>query len=336
MIGPDPRRAQAKAEPFPNPVEPPDPNPVVMDDAQATALDGIRPGRTARAQIEARIPALSSRLASEPDDAMPSRIGSGPVFTEPLATTLLDLSPQLLVPGIEDFPNNTVRLLEADPAYAAAFLAGANHEMTRELLWREYPARLDATAFRRFWARPDPTDVDIGPIKGWKDILPLEVLGAAGGESAMLLVRGDLLRQYPAARFLLLEPGTTVPIEPSFTGILPPDVAFFGFDVEEVDDVVAPNSEWLIIIEEPAFEPRFGLDLASDGTPLRSYSELSWEHLQAQTGPHLAIAPETGLARNRRLAREATWGLNGAHMAFATYQKPFRRLFRAVDLLGGS
>jgi hypothetical protein len=335
MLGPDPRRDQAKGGLPDLPIEP-QPDLVVMYDERTTALHGIRPARAARAQIEARAPALRTRLASVPDDAMPSRTSSGPVFTEPLSLTLMDLSPELLVPGIEDFPNNTVRLLEADPAYTAAILGGANHEMTRELLWREYPAALDATAFRRFWARPDPSDVDIDPIKDWQYILTLERLGAAGGdESALLLVRGDLLRQYPATRFLLLEPGETVPIEPSFTGILPPDISFFGFDVPDVDVVVDPGSEWVVIIEEPAFEPRFGLDLDSDGSRLRSYSELSWEHLEAQTGPYLAIAPEAGLASNTDLAKEATWGLNGAHMAFATYQKPFRRLFRAVDLLGG-
>jgi hypothetical protein len=335
LRGPDLRREQAKGGFTGIPIPPEPFDPVVMNDERAGALAGIRPARAARAQIEARVPALKTRLASVQDDAMPSRLSSGPVFTEPLSLTLMDLSPELLVPGIDDFPNNTVRLLEADPAYTAAILGGANHEMIRELLWREYPAALDGTAFRRFWARPDPTDVDIKPMKDWQYIQTLERLGAAGGESALLLVRGDLLRQYPATRFLLLEPGKTVPMEPSFTGILPPDISFFGFDVKRVEDLVDPHSEWVIIIEEPAFEPRFGLDLDSDGSSLTSYAELSWEHLEAQTGPYLAIAPETGLAKNSSLAKEATWGLNGAHMAYATYQKPFRRLFRAVDLLGG-
>jgi hypothetical protein len=342
MRGPDPRRSPAQNDggpviiPVPRPMPKPIRQLVSLSDSQTTALAAIRPDRTARAQIEARVPALAPRLSQASEGALPSRIRSGPSFTEPLSTTLLALSPALLMPGIADFPTNTVRLVQADPAFAAAFLAGANHEMTRELLWREYPAALDATAFRRFWARPDPAEVDIEPMNAWPVASSLGTLGAAGGESALLLVRGDLLRQYPAARFLLLEPGQSQPIEPSFTGMLPPDVAFFGFDVPDVKLVTAPGSGWIVIIEEPAFEPRFGLDLASDGQRLTTYAELSWDHLVAQTGPHLAIAPETALAADPVLQAEASWGLNSAHMALATFQQPFRRLFLAVDLLGGA
>ena len=54
--------------------------------------------------------------------------------------SLVELSPELLLPGVDLFPNNAVRVVETNPAFVAAFLAGANHEMTRELLWREYPA----------------------------------------------------------------------------------------------------------------------------------------------------------------------------------------------------
>ena len=51
-------------------------------------------------------------------------------------------------------------------------MAGLNHELSRELLWREFPASLAGTAFRQFWdvsGQPgDPEALaDIPPISEW-------------------------------------------------------------------------------------------------------------------------------------------------------------------------
>ena len=326
----DPRRG-----PLPGTVPPAQvPDPVSLTDMKSTVRQTLRPEVVVRKQMELRVPALATVLQDESSDVIPTRVTAGPVLDEALSTTLMAMSPTLLMPGVDEFPENAIHLVEADAGFVAALLAGANHEMARELLWREYPAAMNHTCFARFWARPDSGVKDIKPMDMWQENLPLEQLGQAGGESVVVLVRGDLLRQFPSTRFLLLEPGMDTPRGPSFTGRLPPDVAFFGFDVSPADVVTAPDSEWAVVIEEPAFEPRFGLDLASDGTPLMSYSELSWDHLTQQTGDHLRIAPEETIAQNPGLQDEATWGLNGAHMAFATHQQPFRRYFRAVDILG--
>ena len=66
-----------------------------------------------------------------------------------------------------------------------------------------------------------------------------------------------------------------------------------------------------------------------------TYSELSWHDLQNQSGPHLSVLAETQFASNSALGGEATWGLNGAHMARITLQQPVRWICRALDLLGG-
>lgn len=296
----------------------------------------LAPARTARRQAELRVPALAGLLAGDAADALPSMVRTGPVYAEALATTLQAISPSLLLPGIETLRENSVLLVETDAAFVAAVLVGANHEMSRELLWREFPADMRHTAFRRFWPRPDPTSHDIDPIASWGLKGDLARMGRMAGSSLVLVVRGDVLRQFPSARFLLSDPAKSEPMAPSFSGRLPPDTAYFGFDVSNRDAVTAPGSEWLVVIEEPAFEPRFGLDAERNGSgTLMTYSELSWHDLQNQSGPHLSVLAETQFASNSALGGEATWGLNGAHMARITLQQPVRWICRAVDLLGG-
>lgn len=325
MLTADPRRNTTATQPSGPPARPA----VDLASLQTEVTDAIQPAAITRRQVELRVPALSTTLSGAAQDHTPSRITGGPVFSEALSDTLMQMSTELLMPGVMEFPNNTVHLVEADAAFAAALLAGANHEMARELLWREYPAATSHTCFQRFWARPDPSEVDIDAMSGWDLDETLEFHGEAGGESAVLLVRGDLLRQFPSARFLLLEPGKTEPIPPSFSGRIPPDIGFFGFDVPNKDAVTASDSKWAVIIEEPSFEPRFGLDAERDGG-LTDYLELIWDDV-AKMNDHVDIGntPDLGLDHL------AIWGLNAAHMAFATHQKPFRMFFRAPDIIGG-
>ncbi|MBK9435840.1 MAG: hypothetical protein IPN52_12300 [Micrococcales bacterium] len=71
---------------------------------------------------------------------------------------------QYLVPGVGDIPDESVGLLETNPRYVESLLVGANHELSREFLWREYPAQLHDTWFQQFWNAPAP---DINPIGEW-------------------------------------------------------------------------------------------------------------------------------------------------------------------------
>jgi hypothetical protein len=263
------------------------------------------------------------------------------VIDEALVWSLIELSPELLLPGVDLFPNNAVRIVETNPAFVAAFLAGANHEMARELLWREYPADMAATTFRRFWDRPDLTDPDIEPMAEWRRQQSLAELGAhgsasVGSASVVVLMRGDLVRHYPTVRVLLVDPATKIASLPSFGGWIPPDIRFMAFDVADTDAVTAAKSEWRVVIEEQPTEPRFGLDTIAPGDEvpeLTSWNDLSWDHLDGQHGVHLVI----GGALPADLTLDgATWGLNSAHMARATYQAPYRLTFRVVDLIGGS
>ncbi|MEO0752444.1 MAG: hypothetical protein AAFY25_11645 [Pseudomonadota bacterium] len=312
---------------------------ISVSDAAALTLDAIRPIKTAKDRMLGRAPALQAFIADSPDSVLPPKITTGPVIDEALMWLLMEKSRDLLSPGITDFPNNAVRLLDADAGFVAAFMAGANHEFTRELLWREFPADLGFTSFQRFWDRPDTSVVDIAPIDQWVIKDTLKNQGKAGGETAVLLIRGDLIRQYPNVRIYLKEPDIedtpgTVHF-PSFAGTISPDIRFLGFDVADREAITDPPSDdktWSIVIEEQPTEPRFGLDL--DGPEvLKTYSELSWIHTADPKAAWLQVSDQDAIADNEYLSEEATWGLNGAHMAFATWQQPFRRVFRATDLL---
>ena len=74
-----------------------------------------------------------------------------PDFPQPMYEALRDLSQDFLFPGLEQVPANTVTLLETNPKFVESFLVGLNAEMSRELLWRNYPTDQRGTYFRQFW-----------------------------------------------------------------------------------------------------------------------------------------------------------------------------------------
>ncbi|MGC5567823.1 hypothetical protein ACPYPG_33965 [Streptomyces sp. FR-108] len=140
-----------------------------------------------------------------------------PVIDLPMYQALLDLSVDLFVPSLGLVPPNTITLLETDQEFIEAFLVGLNHEMARELLWREYPTDQRGSPFRQFWdvrtvaSPPGETAAqrrerlyDIRPIHQW----PLRSeLGHNDNRDAngpqedelVLVIRGELLRKYPNA-----------------------------------------------------------------------------------------------------------------------------------------
>ena len=135
-----------------------------------------------------------------------------PVLDEPMYKPLADISSELFLPHINLIPPNSLTLLEANQAFIEAYMVGLNHEMGRELLWREYPTDQRGSYFRQFWdvslalpAAPTPADRerlrDIPEIHRWS---PQSALGqhdqrATQGEEALLVlvIRGELLKRYP-------------------------------------------------------------------------------------------------------------------------------------------
>ena len=147
-----------------------------------------------------------------------------PEIDLPMYRPLADISSDLFLPNINKIKENSITLLESNQRFIESYLAGINHEMSRELLWREYPTDQRGTCFRQFWdvsgflpstsASEDEIREqlrDIPPMHRWplrpKPADPLRNrLGRnnhraqGGGEAQIVLViRGELLKKYPTA-----------------------------------------------------------------------------------------------------------------------------------------
>ncbi len=203
----------------------------------------------ARASLEIPGPDRSESRAFE-------RVGLAPAFRQPMVEQLAEIAQDLLLPGLDLVPPNTVVPLETNSDFVEAYMAGLNTEMGRELVWRGFPADLSATYFDRFWdassapGRPP----DIPPIATWGT----RELGASGGtESFVLLVRSELLRRYPDAAIYAVQGGEErLPI---FAGGFPPDIRYVGFDIPATE-----IRDWSIVIQEHPFAPRFGIEADED------------------------------------------------------------------------
>ncbi len=140
-----------------------------------------------------------------------------PVFDLPVYRTLLDLSVDAFVPNLNLLPPNSITLLANNREFIESYLVGLNHEMARELLWREYPTDQRGTPFRQFWdpvtALPRPRETaaarrergyDIPPIHEWSLDARLggndnRVDARPQGDDLVLVIRGELLKKYPTA-----------------------------------------------------------------------------------------------------------------------------------------
>ncbi len=152
-----------------------------------------------------------------------------PEIDLPMYRPLADMSSDLFLPNINRIEQNSITLLENNQKFIEAYMTGINHEMSRELLWREYPTDQRGSVFRQFWdvssalpPAPVPTNIkeqfrDITPIHKWSKTDTTPVSNAVGaplknelgqhnqrmlqtGKAALVLVvRGELLKKYPTA-----------------------------------------------------------------------------------------------------------------------------------------
>ncbi|HMI82546.1 MAG TPA: hypothetical protein VK550_00565 [Polyangiaceae bacterium] len=313
-----------------------------------TRLDTASIAASVRAGLVARIPELAERLAVE---ALPKPLALAPIFSDPLSPDLIALASEWFMPGVSSLRKNRVRLVEVNATFVAAFLVGANCELARELVWRDYPVNVRATFFRRFWQYVDPERTDIADIaSAWKPGQSLaENVAAQAAELTAIVVRGDLVRRYPTAHWfmqkairgedgaLVPEPGTV--IEVAFLAMLDPQTAVFGFDVAPgaARGEHAGHGYYVGVEEQPA-SPRFGLDRARpahfDQKP-GSWDAASWGHLVASQAELDALThARTDAVRLAGVELGGTtWGQSSAHQARATWQRPFRMLVHAQRLI---
>ena len=146
-----------------------------------------------------------------------------PVIDIPMFRALRDnISVDAFVPNIELVTPNSVTLLKTSQEFIEAFMVGLNHEMARELLWREFPTDQRGSVFRQFWdphaAEPVPGETDAERRERLYDITPIDTWTPASklGEhdnrqtgpppppgtdtdELVLVIRGELLKKYPTA-----------------------------------------------------------------------------------------------------------------------------------------
>ena len=323
---------------------------------KADVLTRLNPKQAVLAAIRETLPETEST----------DLIRFAPTFPQPMYEPMRDYFPDMLLPGMDLVPVNTIALLKTSPELIEAYMVGLNHEMSRELLWRGFPTDQRGTYFRQFWdaggEQPPTTEAereirrDITPIASWAADSRLGTHGARGSAvgQMVLLVRGDLLRRYPRAIVYALESiwsadGTsrelgTMERYPIFRATQSPDVTMLGFPLTEEQVRGADTSAngghagWFFVLQEQPTEPRFGMDVAKTygGTP-QHWSDLTWGHLAPDEAglKQIVYVPIDGLLKNV-VVDQIPWGKNSAHMASITRQPPFRVAVHARTWLPGT
>ncbi|MFI6303160.1 hypothetical protein ACIBCH_14915 [Amycolatopsis thailandensis] len=186
-----------------------------VTDTTTSVVTGLNADTTVMNNIVAAMN-LPDRLA--PEDGELAEVMAYPVFDMPMYADLVRMSTDTFVPNLGQLPPNSVTLLENNRRFIESYLVGLNHEMAREMLWREFPTDLRGTPFRQFWdPRTAPAKAgekpaarlerlyDIPPIHRWG---PTARLGENPNpkpkpgdpprtEDLVLVIRGELLKKYP-------------------------------------------------------------------------------------------------------------------------------------------
>ena len=280
-----------------------------------------------------------------------------PEFADPVFEPLRQIDQDHILPNVSDLEPDTITLMEPNDRFIQSFMAGLNHEMSRELLWREFPTDLRGSYFRVFWDTHDaldaPARTDILPMHDW--------LGALGGQSGrpsaglVLVIRGLLLLKYPFPVVYAQEArwrnGDTTAVReldpegrvvyPSFGAQLEPDIAIHGFDLTEdqvrgrrpTQDDPEGRPGWFFLLKERPGQIRFGLDdPPAEAEPFENWDDLHWGRLAMGAGvEHIRIGASAGLAPDDDQGR--SWGGTAADMAAILFQNPVLYARHAEEML---
>jgi hypothetical protein len=294
----------------------------------ADTLSGLRSDETVPKALLDGAVSLPERL--RPFAAAFIEAMAYPVFDLPVFQQLLDLSVDAFTPNLGRLPANSLTLLENNREFIESYLVGLNHEMARELLWREYPTDQRGTPFRQFWdpvaalpvlgetaAERRERHYDIPPIHEW----PLSArLGEniSSGDDLVLVVRGELLKKYPTTavyahraewppgpdglpdstqpRRLVDLPVTGTPSPdqvrlPRYEAKIEPDIYLLGFGLTADEALGGPDDAgWFFVLKERPGDPRFGVD---DGPPVavEVWNDLTWSDVDPAGRGFLVLDP---------------------------------------------
>jgi hypothetical protein len=324
--------------------------------ARPKLLEQLDPRTTIRDRLRLRIHTGTEETWGRDDPLEP--LLKHPEFPQPMIEPLQELSQDLVLPGLERVPVNSITLVQPNPRFIEAYMIGLNHEMNRELLWREFPTDQRGTYFRQFWdvrgSPPPPggTESDIPDLRDWHDDLGEHISESAAQRLIVLLIRGELLRRYPNTTIYAVKAEWSGNLRrlsqkesyPLFRGRLDPDITYVGFNIslKEARGVDNPpgDSGWYFVLQQQPTEPRFGFDnetKITDVATLTSWNDLAWPHVLASqppsAGAYLTVAVEDAL--ERITIDNVRWGFNSAHMARITMQQPVRIAIHASTMLEG-
>jgi len=208
---------------------------------------------------------------------------------------LASIGREWLLPGLDQMDPNSIALFATNWRFVESFLVGLNHELARKLLWNGYPTDQRGSYFRRFWDIHGSVNIDgdVGPIHLWTD--PLGENRQLATDPLVLLVRGELIRRYPNVvvyAAAAVGNGVRVPgpveIDPVFFGLIEPDVALFGFDVDPIAARGDPGT--FFVLQEHPSEPRFGLGVpGAYGMQPQTWEALDWGSLAASADDLAAL-----------------------------------------------
>ncbi|MEJ2155539.1 MAG: hypothetical protein P8X96_09405 [Desulfobacteraceae bacterium] len=328
-------------------------------------LARLEPKKRISARVRAVFgPAVADKSHPGTDASDFKPIMAAPVFGEPMYRELVNLSNDYLIPNLDLIPENSFCLFENNEAFIESYLVGLNHEMAREMLWREYPTDQRGTCFSQFWDVGDNLETplaDILPIHQWPAQTSLgdrQHSPGNGGSELVFAIRADLLQKYPNTIIYMQrarwksEPGGLRQLSdaedammfPLFHAQIDPDISFFGFNLT-ADQALGDEKDpgWFFILKERSGEVRFGLDL-DPAAGQETWDNLSWADLRQlnETIDLERDVPPTveregipwGKGSGALPGDPASGNGSAADMAWILYQKPFMVAVHARELLG--
>ncbi|GAA4365941.1 hypothetical protein GCM10023185_36690 [Hymenobacter saemangeumensis] len=278
----------------------------------------------------AQFRAVAGTARPEPQLSAIKQVMAYPVFKDAMGEVLRSKYPNLFLPGVEDFPANTITLLEPHQELIEAYMLGLNHAMGSELLWRGFPTDARGSYFRQFW---DPSEFlnmtttsHLSPEalaakeEQHRDVLPLDLWnGNALGDNEvplpvpagrlLLAIRAEVLQRFPNTVVCAqpairpagggeLEPDASKPYEyPVQRLTVGEDIAVFNFAMSEGKATgTGPGADplapegYFFILMERPGEPLFGLD-DDQGADIQQ-QPTTWNALAWQ---HLGTQPGANL-----------------------------------------
>lgn len=287
-----------------------------------------------------------------------------PEIDQPMYELLKEISPDYIIPNLHKLPENSATVMKVNMRFLESLFVGLNHEMSRELLWREYPTDQRGSYIRTFWDKSDsigtPTEENNYDINN-----ELHAWNAGLGDNneseisyLVLVLRGKLLQKFPdtvifAQQAEFVNPLTGTPTQqqikdaprklktnglsifPEFTAKLGTDVTLVAFNMTRQTalgqngdgDYLASDAGYYFALQERPGQLRFGAD-AAESLDYNSWDNLHW----GQMGTAQILNTLT-LIEQPNENYFSIWGKSSADMATILTQLPVLFLVHSKDMI---